>query len=324
MTKQRLQGFIAGLLIAILLISTLALASGTLREVFYGVNVVVNGELQHFDDDMQPFISDGRTFLPVRGISEALGVPINWDGTTNTVYIGDMPEFATIEDGYLKVATNIPFPPFQFASNAATAVDGVDGICIAIAKVIAEELGLQLRVIDMDFMAIIPTVQAGTRVDIGMAGMTITEERAQNVDFIPYFNSSQVIVTAVASGIQSAADLAGLRVGVVLNYTGDIIVSYSIDGIAEIVRSNSGAELALELINGRVDAIVIDMPPAQEIIRTHPDFIIIEDTDVFLAENFGISIRQGNTGLRIAINAIVERLIADGTIDAITARYILN
>ncbi|MCL2838360.1 MAG: copper amine oxidase N-terminal domain-containing protein [Oscillospiraceae bacterium] len=91
MLKQRLQGFIAGLLVAILLISTLTLASGTLREVFYGVNVVVNGELQQFDDDMQPFISDGRTFLPVRGISEALGVPINWDNNTNTVYVGRPP-----------------------------------------------------------------------------------------------------------------------------------------------------------------------------------------------------------------------------------------
>jgi len=88
MFKARLQGFIAGLLATILLVSTLVLASGIMREVFYGVNVVVNGELQEFDDDMRPFISDGRTFLPIRGIAEALGVSVYWDDYTQTVHIG--------------------------------------------------------------------------------------------------------------------------------------------------------------------------------------------------------------------------------------------
>jgi len=95
MFKTKIRCFLAGLLAATLLISTLTLASGALREVFYGVNVVVNGELQHFDADSQPFISDGRTFLPVRGIAEALGVPVNWDGDTQTVYIGESPQIST-------------------------------------------------------------------------------------------------------------------------------------------------------------------------------------------------------------------------------------
>ncbi|MCL2839018.1 MAG: copper amine oxidase N-terminal domain-containing protein [Oscillospiraceae bacterium] len=95
MFKARIQGFIAGLLLAILLISTLVFATPAIREVFFGVNVVVNGELQPFDDDSRPFISEGRTFLPVRGIAEALGVAVNWDGDTQTVYIGGIPEIST-------------------------------------------------------------------------------------------------------------------------------------------------------------------------------------------------------------------------------------
>ncbi|MCL2838015.1 MAG: copper amine oxidase N-terminal domain-containing protein [Oscillospiraceae bacterium] len=91
MFKTKVRCFLAGLLAATLLISTLTLASGALREVFYGVNVVVNGEPQHFDDDSQPFILDGRTFLPVRGIAEALGYHASFDGDTNTVYITDAP-----------------------------------------------------------------------------------------------------------------------------------------------------------------------------------------------------------------------------------------
>jgi len=91
MTKQRIQGFIAGLLVSVLLVTTLTFASGAIREVFYGVNVVVDGVPQEFDADSQPFISDGRTFLPVRAIAETLGVDVNWDGETRTVYIGTPP-----------------------------------------------------------------------------------------------------------------------------------------------------------------------------------------------------------------------------------------
>jgi len=98
MTKQRIQGFIAGLLVSVLLVTTLTFASGTIREVFYGVNVVVNGVPQEFDADSQPFISDGRTFLPIRAIAETLGVEVNWDGETRTVYIGTPPIGAAITE----------------------------------------------------------------------------------------------------------------------------------------------------------------------------------------------------------------------------------
>jgi len=91
--KLQIKGFAVGFLIAIMASGTVVWANpgGVLREVFYGVNVSVNGQMQNFDADSMPFISDGRTFLPVRAISEALGVPVNWDGATSTVFVGVQP-----------------------------------------------------------------------------------------------------------------------------------------------------------------------------------------------------------------------------------------
>jgi len=328
MFKQRLQGFIAGVLVFVLIVGTLAIASPNVREVFFGVNVVVNGELQEFDYDMRPFISEGRTFLPVRGIAEALGVPVEWDGDAQTVYIGERPARAavqTVQDGYLIMATNAYFPPFQFRSNAQDSVDGVDGICIAIAKIIADELGKTLRVVDMEFGAIILSVM-NNEVDIGMAGMTITEERRTVVDFsIPYYTASQVIIANVDSGIQSAADLAGLRVGVVMNYTGDFIVSDMEDDglVGSVVRVWALNDIILELNNGSVDAIVIDISTARALVEQQLNLKIIEDNNTFSAENYGIAVRQGNVQLLNEINRIIQRLIADGTIDRIVVSYTL-
>jgi len=224
------------------------------------------------------------------------------------------------EEGYLTMGTNAEFPPFEFRSNAPTAVDGVDGIDIAIARLIAEELGLQLRVVDMAFDSLIPAVQAGQS-DVASAGMTITEERAQSVNFtVAYYTAAQVIVAAEGTTIASAADLEGLTVGVVLGYTGDIAVSRMDD--VEVIRSNSGVESILELVNGRVDAVVIDRAPAEAMIAQHPGLITIEDPAVFSSENYGMAIRLDNTELLNEFNTILQRLIADGTIDTISAYYI--
>ena len=113
--SKTIKGFVAGILMTIMVTATLVYANpgGVMREVFYGVNIVVNGGLQNFPDDMTPFISGGRTFLPVRGISEALGVPVEWYGPTQTVYIGTIPQGA-------------PFwtttPPFQRSGSGSMRV----------------------------------------------------------------------------------------------------------------------------------------------------------------------------------------------------------
>ena len=94
MFKDRLKGFTVGVLVTAMLSSTLfvsASTGGVMREVFYGVNIVINGNQWNPPADMTPFIADGRTFLPVRGISEALSVPVTWDGATSTVFLGTQP-----------------------------------------------------------------------------------------------------------------------------------------------------------------------------------------------------------------------------------------
>jgi len=274
--------------------------------------------LRWIELDVAPFIAYGRTLVPLRAIAEGLGANVGWCDDTWTVSISTEEERPP-----LIMATNAEFPPFQFLSNAPTAVDGVDGICVAIAVLIAEELGKELRIVDMEFTSIIPAVMAGYA-DIGMAGMTITEERSTVVNFtVAYYTNSQVILARADSGIQSAADLAGLRVGVILNFTGDFIVS-GIDGIAEVARANDAQEALADLYNGRVDAIVIDGITARFFVdESNLSLTIIEDYAVFSSENYGIAVRQGNYELLHSINAIIERLIEDGTIDEIVIRYTL-
>jgi len=283
--------------------------------------------------DVPPQIVNDRTLVPLRAISEALDAEVEWHNDTRTVTITTTEASAndmetvdvrpTDDKPTLIMATNAAFPPFQFRSDFENAVDGVAGICVAIARIIANELGKELRVVDMSFSEIIPAVMAG-QVDIGMAGMTITEARAQNVDFsIPYYTASQVIITHENSGIQSAADLVGTRVAVVLNYTGDFIASdmYDMNEIAGIVRVNSGIHTMLELMAGRADAVILDKTTATMFVEQNEGLIIVEDNEFFAGENYGIAVRQGNTELLNQINIILERLIAEGTIDIIVVNY---
>ncbi|MCL2422252.1 MAG: copper amine oxidase N-terminal domain-containing protein, partial [Defluviitaleaceae bacterium] len=109
--KKAIKAFIAGFLSCLLLSATIVWAdtSGVMREVFYGVNVVVNGRTQSFDDDMQPFISNGRVFLPARAVAEVLNIPVDWDSTTATVYIGQKPQPRVNQNHLTVAATNIPW-----------------------------------------------------------------------------------------------------------------------------------------------------------------------------------------------------------------------
>jgi ABC-type amino acid transport substrate-binding protein len=191
-------------------------------------------------------------------------------------FVVDPVEFSgeTVAEGFLTMGTNASFPPFEFIADddAAGSVDGVDGIDVAIARVIARALGLELRVSDMEFTAIIPSIQTG-QVDIGIAGMTITDERRENVDFTrAYYTAAQVMIVGQDSEVTSAADLAGLRVGVVIGYTGDLRITYLHDEgeivVGDIVRLRSGVDLILELEAGRIDAVIIDRATAEALIAS--------------------------------------------------------
>ncbi len=214
----------------------------------------------------------------------------------------------------LKMGTNATFPPYEFKAG-----EEFKGIDVEIAAAIAEELGMKLEVVDMEFDSIITSVQKG-EVDFGMAGMTVTDERKKEVDFTSsYATGVQVIVVAEGSDIATLDDLEGKKIGTQLGTTGDI---YSKDDFGEenVVSYSKGADAIIALKGGDVDAVIIDNEPAKTFVADNAGLKIL-DTE-YAIEDYAIAINKDNTELLDKINAALEKLTADGTIDKIIAGYI--
>lgn len=219
----------------------------------------------------------------------------------------------------LIMATNAEFPPFEFiAANGKGVAGEFDGIDIAIAAEIAKDMGVELEVSNMDFNSIIPAVNAG-KADIGIAGMTVTADRLENVDFsTPYWVAVQtIIVKGDNADIKNVETLKGKNVGVVTGYTGDLTLS-EIDGI-NLARYQKGVDAVQDVINGKIDAAVIDSPTAASFIEKNPELKGIEDDAVFEKEEYAIAIKKGNKELLDKVNATIDRLNKDGVIAKIAA-----
>lgn len=214
----------------------------------------------------------------------------------------------------LVMATNATFPPYEYYDG-----DEIVGIDAEIAKAIADKLGMELRIDDMEFNSIITAVNSG-QADIGMAGMTITEDRKQSVDFSdPYATGVQVVIVTQDSPIQSIEDLTGKKIGVQLTTTGDI---YATDefGKDNVVQFNKGADAVLALKNGQVDAVIIDNEPAKAFVAQNEGLKILEAE--FKNEDYCIAFKKGNDELREKVNNALNELIADGTVQGIIDKYI--
>ncbi|HZK71592.1 MAG TPA: transporter substrate-binding domain-containing protein [Clostridia bacterium] len=163
------------------------------------------------------------------------------------------------------------------------------------------------------------------KIDFIAAGMTITDERKKNVDFSdPYYTAIQNMIVPENSTIKSAADLDGKRVGVVLGYTGDFAVTDMVDKEGKkitITRMNKGTDIILELLNGKIDAVVIDSPPAKEFVIKNKDLKIVEDNAVFSGEEYGIAVKKGNADLLAKINKVIKDLKASGKVDELVKTY---
>ncbi len=223
-----------------------------------------------------------------------------------------------VEEGKLIMATNAYFPPYEYYEG-----DEVVGIDAEIAAAIAEKLGLELVIKDMNFDTIITAVNAGDA-DIGVAGMTVTEDRLEEVDFsVSYANGVQAIIVKEGSAIQTADDLfadgATYKVGVQLGTTGDIYCSDDL-GEDRVTQYVNGNEAIVALIGGDVDCVVIDNQPAISFVENNEGLVILETS--YADEDYAIAIKKGNTELRDAIDEAIEELIEDGTIDEILAKYI--
>ncbi|MBQ8946287.1 MAG: transporter substrate-binding domain-containing protein [Lachnospiraceae bacterium] len=223
--------------------------------------------------------------------------------------------FTTVTPGTLTMATNAYFPPYEYYEG-----DKIVGIDAEIAQAIADKLGLQLKIEDMEFDSIITAVSTG-KADMGLAGMTVTEERKQNVNFSDtYATGVQVVIVPEGSDIKTIDDLAdGKKIGVQLATTGDI---YCVDDFGSdfVEEYNKGNDAVMALLAGKIDAVVIDNEPAKSFVAANPGLIIL-DTE-YVTEDYAAALNKDNADLLVAVNGALKELKADGTLDSIIAKYI--
>ncbi len=217
-------------------------------------------------------------------------------------------------EGTLTMATNAQFPPYEYYDG-----DDVIGIDADIAKAIADKMGLELKIEDMEFDSIITAVSTG-KADLGLAGMTVDPDRQKNVDFSdPYATGVQVIIVKEDSTIAKPDDLKGKKIGVQLATTGD---QYATDdyGKDSVVQYNKGSDAVMALTQGQVDAVIIDNEPAKSYVAANKGLKIL-DTE-YVTENYAACIAKDNTGLTKAVNKALAELKADGTLQKIVDKYI--
>ena len=223
-------------------------------------------------------------------------------------------ELTTVEAGKLTMATNAAFPPYEMTTDAGE----FEGIDVDTAKAIAEKLGLELQIDDMDFDAALLSVQQG-KADIVMAGVTVTDERKAVMDFSDsYATGIQSIIVSNDSDIASPDDLAGKKIGTQRGTTGYIYCSDDF-GDENVVAYDDGLTAVQALNNGQVDAVVIDNAPAQEFVAANPGLKVLDTS--YAEEDYAIGMAKGSA-LEDAVNKALEELKADGTLQAIVDKYI--
>lgn len=223
-------------------------------------------------------------------------------------------ELSTVEPGKLIMSTNAAFPPYEMTTDSGE----FEGIDIETAQAIADKLGLELQIDDMDFDAALLSVQQG-KADIVMAGVTVTDERKAVMDFSDsYATGIQSIIVPEGSDIASPDDLAGKKIGTQRGTTGYI---YCTDDFGEdaVVAYDSGLTAVQALNNGQVDAVVIDNAPAKEYVAANPGLKVLETS--YAEEDYAIGMAKGSS-LEDVVNAALEELKADGTLQSIVDKYI--
>ena len=249
------------------------------------------------------------------------------------------------DEDTLVMATNAAFPPYEYKEG-----DKYVGIDVEIADAIAKKLGMKLEIMDVDFDVVLTGVADG-KYDMGMAGITVTPDRQESMDFSKtYATGIQVIIVKDGSTISTLDDIfefnadgdpvalknPNMKVGVQQSTTGDI---YSSDAIAKwgfndlnddgsvkgddrVIRYKTGAEAVLALQTGKVDCVIIDQEPAKSFVAANDGIHILEGENEYAVEDYAICVKKGNTELLDKINKALDELKADGTIDSIINKYI--
>ncbi len=221
------------------------------------------------------------------------------------------------QGGTLTVGTNAAFPPFEYIGD-----DGnPDGFDVALIKAIGEKMGMKVVIQDMEFDSLVSSI--GGKIDVAIAGMTVTEERKATVDFSDsYYEAVQSIIVPKGSTIATAEDLKNLKIGVQLGTTGEFIAD-EIEG-ASVSAYNKAVDAVNDLNNGRVDCVIVDKNPAEVFGAQFSDKVDVIDGSAFdfEPEYYAIALPKGNEDLAAKINNALNELKADGTYDALVKQYI--
>ena len=230
-----------------------------------------------------------------------------------------------VEPGKLIMSTNAAFPPYEMvADGEGFQGTGYEGIDVEIAYAIAQKLGLELVVDDMDFTAALEAAQSG-KSDMVMAGVTVNEDRLAVMDFSKsYATGVQVVIVTEDSPITTLDDIEGKLIGTQKGTTGFTYASDTPEnggyGEDAVIGFDNGLSAVQALKNGQVDCVIIDNAPAQTFVAENPGLKIL-DTE-WVTEDYAIGVAKGNTALLDAINGALDELIADGTVQSIIDTYI--
>ncbi len=221
------------------------------------------------------------------------------------------------EKDTLIVGTNAEFPPFEYVTDSGEP----DGFDMALIKAVGDKMGKKVEIQNMEFDSLVSSI--GSKIDMAIAGMTVTEERQKTVNFSdPYYTAVQYVIVPTDSAIAGADDLQGIRIGVQLGTTGDFIAS-EISG-STISRYNKAVDAVNDLLNGRLDCVIIDKNPAETFVGMHSDELktIEGEAFEFEEESYAIAMPKNDNELTDAVNAALSELKADGTYDSLVKQYI--
>ena len=234
--------------------------------------------------------------------------------------------FTTVEDGKLIMSTNATFPPYEMVADGdGVNGSGYEGIDIEIAYALADKLGLELVIDDMDFDAALLAVQNNSA-DMMLAGLSYSEERDEVVDFSdPYATGVQVVIVKEGSDV-TLDNLGDYMIGTQRGTTGYLYASDTPEnggyGEDHVIGYDSGVTAVQELINGTIDAVIIDQQPAEAYVAANPDAGLTILPGNWVEEDYCLAVDEGNTALLNALNTALNELKSDGTLDEIVAKYI--
>ncbi|WP_366926274.1 ABC transporter substrate-binding protein [uncultured Intestinimonas sp.] len=243
-----------------------------------------------------------------------------------TAPAGDYGEFTTIEEGKLIMSTNAQFPPYEMvADGEGFNGTGFEGIDIEIAAALADKLGLELVIDDMEFDSALLAVQ-NNAADMMLAGLSYSEERDQVVDFSDsYATGVQVVIVKEGSDV-TMDNLGEYMIGTQRGTTGYLYASDTPEnggyGEDHVIAYDNGATAVQELINGTIDAVIIDQAPAQEYVAANADAGLTILPGNWVEEQYCLAVDDGNTALLNALNTALNELISDGTVQSIIDKYI--